>query len=511
MSDARSVLQGAGTGADPAPPPAAGVGGRVLAGGRWSLANNIALRLGIFTSGLVLARLLSPQDYGVFAVALVVLTLLQSMNELGVSLAVVRWQADLRTFAPTVLTLAVASSAVLYVLCWTTAPAIAAGMGAPSAAPVIRVLCVCVIVDGFATVPNGILNREFLQGRRLVCDVGCFCTTTAVTVTLAVRGHGAMSFAVGALAGSLVALTGVTLLAPTRIRPGWDPALVRPLLAFGLPLAGSSLLVLATTNVDKIIVGASLDPVALGLYLMAFNQSSWPLTVFSDAARRVSLAGFALLAHDRAALERAFNRGLWLLLAVTVPVSVGLCVYADPMLRFLYGDRWSAAAPVLRWLAILGLVRVALFVAYDLLVALDRGRLLVILQGTWMLVLVPAMVLGAHLDGIRGVGIAHVAVALLVVVPAFGLALRRLGLRPSQVLRNGLRPVLGGLLAAASAWPVLASTDGSLARLAIGGTVLLAVYLPIVAPMQRLLPGRDADPRPTGRHIMSWTSRPETP
>ena len=84
---------------------------------RWSLLNNFALRLGTFASGLVLARLLAPADYGVFAIALTVLMLAQAMNELGVSLAFrPDVTGDVRSFAPTVMTLATASSVLLYAI-----------------------------------------------------------------------------------------------------------------------------------------------------------------------------------------------------------------------------------------------------------------------------------------------------------------------------------------------------------------------------------------------------------
>jgi PST family polysaccharide transporter len=235
----------------------AGIGSRVGRGAAWSLLNTGVLRLGSFASGIVLARLLAPQDYGVYAVALVVLTLLHAFNELGVSLALVQWPDDARRIAPTVMTIAVASSTVLYLLAFAGAPLLADLMGSPGAAPVLRLLCVAVVLDGVAAVPIGLLTREFLLGRRFAGDALSFVSTTAVTIALAAHGAGPMSFAWGTVTGSALATVAFTVLAPFRVRPGWDRELAPRLFRFGLPLAGASLLVLAVANVGTSTTSSS--------------------------------------------------------------------------------------------------------------------------------------------------------------------------------------------------------------------------------------------------------------
>lgn len=481
------------TSGPPAPadaPQDRGVGGRVGRGALWSLLNTVVLRLGTVLSGIVLARLLSPSDYGVFAVALVAVTLLQAFNELGVSLAVVRWQRDVREFAPTVMTIAMASSGLLYAATYFLAPAFCTAMGSPDAVGVLRVLCLAVLLDGVATVPAAVLNREFLQGRRFVSDLASFVTGTTITIVLAASGAGAMSFAIGRIAGNLASVTCYLSLTPVKVWPGWDPRLARELLGFGLPLAGSSLLVLSITNVDQIVVGVLSDDATLGFYLIAFNVSSWPMTVFSEAARRVSLAGFSRLVDDPPALQAALTRGLGLLMAMAVPAAVTLGAYAEPLLVTVYGAKWAPAAVALQLLAALGLLRVLVFVCYDLLVTFGGSSRLLGLHSAWLVVLLPALAVGTHLDGIRGAALAHVAVGVFLVVPLFLLAMRGHQLRLGSTLAACWRPALGGVLILASSFVVLDLVEGALARLLVGALVAMVLYLPVVFPLRRLLPGR---------------------
>jgi PST family polysaccharide transporter len=438
-------------------------------------------------SGIVLARLLSPEDYGVFAVALVALNALLSMNELGVSLAVVRWPGDVRRIAPTVTTVSVAASSALYVACFVAAPRLAAALGAPGAAGVLRLLCVHVVVDAVTAVPVGLLTREFRQERRMVADLSGFAASTGVTLLLATGGFGPWSLAWGRLAGSALSAVLFLRLSPERLRLGFDRRQAGELLRFGLPLAGSSLLVFAMLNLDYIVVGRLLGPAQLGLYLLAFNLSSWPVNMFSLAVRRVSLAGFSRLLDDAVALRSAFVRAFSLVLAATAPVCALLAGFALPLIRFVYGARWGQAAAALSFLAVLAALRVVLELAYDLLVALGRSRTILWLQAVWVAALAPALAAGAELGGIRGVGAGHVVVGFVVVAPGFLLVLRRAGIDPGELARGCARPLLGTLFVVATAAVVRRVVPGDLWQLAVGGTVALMGYAAVVWPLRRLL------------------------
>jgi PST family polysaccharide transporter len=364
-------------------------------------------------------------------------------------------------------------------------------MNAPDAVGVVRLMCFAVVLDGIAMTPWGVLNRFFLQKRLFVGEAVMFVSTTAVTIGLALAGTGAYAFAWGTVVGHACLAASHLCLAPVRVWPGWDRRVVRPLLSFGLPLAGASLLALSVINVDNIVVGSVLGQTMLGYYLLAVRQSNW-LLLFSDAARRVALAGFSRLVDDRELLSRAFERGLALLMAATIPAAVLLAAYAGPLVRFLYGERWDLAAQALPLLAAFGVVRIGLTVAYDLFVALGRSRLLAGLQFLWLLALGPALALGARVDGIRGAAAAHALVAAIVVTPVFLAVLRRVGVGPGRALAACLRPALGGMAIGLVAWGVTATVEGDLARLLCAGLSVVVVYGPIVWPMRSLLPARSA-------------------
>jgi len=497
-----------------------GLGSKVAAGARWSALNTVVVRVCNFLVGAVLARtVFGPSVWGLYAVSQIVLLVLLSANELGVSAAIIRWDGNVRSFARTVCTLSVLSSTLIYLVLYVTAPMIARLLGSPDATTILRLLCVTVIIDGFATVPLALLTREFAQGRRMLVDILNFVVSTAVTLWLAFSGHGAISFAWGSLAGCTVALITAVIAAPYVVLPGWNTRDARQLLQFGLPLAGAGLLTLGVVNVDSAIVGATLGPAMLGLYQLAFNISSWPVSSISQAVERVSFAGFSRVADSVKALSSAFTRSMGLLMALTVPACVLLATLARPLIHAIYGERWVPAAHALSLLAILGLMRVAYGLINDCMAANGRRNTLMGVQALWLAALVPVLLVGPRLRGITGVSIGHVAVAALLVGPAFLWAMSRSGIPVRSIFRACLRPFLGGVLMAVVSLAVIHYTGEGWTGLLAAGTAAMVVYLPIIYPMRKLIrsappdgdgpPGKPDEPDKSpgqGRH-----RRPDAP
>jgi O-antigen/teichoic acid export membrane protein len=475
------------------------LGRKVKAGAWWSIANTVTMRVATFATTIVLARtVFGPEAFGLYAVSQLVLALLLSVNEMAVSLAIVRWDDDVRSFAPTVFTLSVAFSALIYGGLFVIAPEAARLLGSPGATSMIRLLSVCVVIDGLICVPFALLTRTFAQNRLMLVNALNFIVTTGITFWLAFSGVGPISFAWGAVIGGVVALVAAFFAAPFIVLPGWNTSQVRRLMKFGLPLAGASLLMLGVYNVDSAIVGSALGPAALGLYSLAFNISSWPARSISEAARRVSFASFSRLAHSAEQLSDGFCRALGLVMAVTVPACVLLATLAAPLIRVVYGERWTSAAPALTLLAVLGLLRVAYDLTYDCLAATEKRPALLSVQGLWLAALVPALLIGAHTDGIVGVSAGHVVVAALLVCPAFLWALSRCGISVRRILAACRRPFFGGILMLAASEAVLRAMGGSLAGVAAATAAATAVYLPVVFPMRSLLRAPQATPTAPG-------------
>lgn len=451
--------------------------GRALA---WSLLNTAVARFGTVAIGIALARLLGPEEFGTFAVATVALLAVLSFNELGVSLAIVRWERDPCEIAPTVTTISTAMSAALAGAMVLAAPAFTSTMGAPEATFPVQLLALSVLINGVVATPAALLQRAFRQDRRMIADQVNVWLGAGISLTLAVLGQGAMSLVVGSLVGGVV--SGVLLLrfSPQPLRFGFDRVVARQLLDFGLPLAGASIIVFLVSFVDQLAVGRMLGPEQLGLYVLAVNLAGWPLTLFSKPLRSVAPALFSRMQHDPVALRESFGRVLRPVAAVGFPVCALLAAAAPEIVQVVYGSAWSGVGPVLRWLAVLAAARLFFELSYDYLVVRGRSRELLQVQVVWLVLLVPSVWAGTRLEGIEGAALALLMTSLAASLPMYVAELRRVGVGAGAVARAVWMPVFGSCLLTAAVVTVLAISTADLLALVLCGLVAMSASLAMI-------------------------------
>lgn len=455
----------------------------------WGLLGNAIARLGSFATSLVLARLLVPHDFGVYAVALAAMQFVIHVNDVGIIPATIQWRGRLEDMAPTAATLAASFSFVVYAGFWFVAPWFAQLSGVPEATPVIRLFTATILVDGITAVRSAYLLRTFQQRRYVMANAAGIVTNAVVGIGMALAGAGAMALASGQLASSLT--TGVLVLIWARLpfRIGIDRPVARKLLAYGVPLAASLGVESVLEQSDKVIVGHLMGAGVLGFYLLAMSISSWAPGMIGSAIRFVSLPGFARLSErDTDSLSKGVTSSLPLLVLASVPIAVLVAVMAVPTIAFLYGATWLPAAEPLRFLMILMVVRMVTGLCMDILMSTGATKWTLLINVGWVLVAIPALWFGTRAGGVEGTAIAQAVVGLLVAVPLAGVALRRVGVRLGPPGRRMIRPLLAGALAGGTAFLLDQALLGlnAFVRLALAGTAGLLVYLLTAIPRNDL-------------------------
>lgn len=462
----------------------------------WSTLDVVVGRLGGFLQGVAVARIVAPKDFGVFAIALVVHMVVVNVSELGVSAALIRDDpANTSRSAPTVATISFATSVVLGASIAALSSPLATALGSSHAAGPIAVMSLNLPIAGLTAVSSAILRRDFRMDRVFVADFSNMMVSGVVVIALALAGWGAMALAWSWVAGQVVSAVFLTSYRPGRYWPGWNRSEARRLLAFGLPLAGANLLAFIVLNVDYVIVGHVLGAEKLGFYMLAFNISSWPISVFGSVITSVSLPGFSRLRLEGRAMHEQFVRAVRLVASVTLPISFIIGALARPAVVAVYGERWSPAAAALVGLAVLAAGRILVTLAADFLVSLGRTREVLLAQVPWLVALTTTLLLVAPRFGIRGVGVAQALVVVGVVIPVYLVLLRRAGVRVLDTLRALCPGLAWGLLAAGGAYAVASRVGSPFLAVAAGGVVgVLIAAIPfapaIVRHAQVVLIGR---------------------
>lgn len=464
------------------------LGRKVGAGAAWSALNAGVLRLATFAASLIVAHLVAPYEFGVFTVALTIFTIVASLSELGVISAIVREPERTEKIAPTVFTISLATSGALTLLMVVAAGPLARAMGAGEAAGAVRVLSLVVLLGGFSQVPSALLVRDYLLGRQFVADAGFFIASTAVLLILVSFGYSVMALAISRVAGQFVTVALMFFMAPERYRPGFDWSEAKHLFAFGLPLAGSNLVNLAILNVDFIIIGRLLHARQLGYYNLAFNISGWPVSVFSAILIGVTLPTLSRVRTKPAELTRHMRAGMSAVAAAAFPVCALLIAVSGPLIDVVYGKRWHAAWTALAVLAVFGAARTVVQLFTDLTIALGLTRRLLVVQLTWLALLIPAMWFGVHRWGIAGAGIAHAAVVALAVIPMYVVSVRRGTALSLDWMRGSLLlPLAAAVAAGVIARGASLLPSDAVLQLLCGVAAGVAAYAIIAGPWLRRL------------------------
>jgi O-antigen/teichoic acid export membrane protein len=470
------------------------IGRQAGRGLRWSLLGTLGTKVGSFAMGLVLARLLTPADFGTYAIALAATGVLMRINDVGLIAATVQWRGRLEDMAPTASVMAAVFATAIYGLFWFAAPAFSAAAGDADAATVVRLLALIIIIDGVTAVRSGALMRTFQQDKLTAANACGLVVNGVVAISLAATGAGAFAFAWGQLTGAFVTGVVVFVFGRVPLRWGFDRAVARKLMRFGIPLAASLFVEAILLNVQFAVVGKLAGAVALGFFLLAYNVSSWAQTTLGMAIRYVSVAGFSRLSeHNDEALSAGVQRSMPLLVTVVAPIVALTSVLAAPMVDLLYGTRWAPAAPVLRVIVVLTLVRMVTGLAIDVLMGAGATRATLWVNLGWAAALIPTLWWATKLDGIVGAAWAQSGVGVLVAIPLAAIALHRVGVVLAPMGPALVRPLLAAVLAGAVALLVARFTGPhAFVQLALAGTAGVLVYVPLAVPRDQLRRWRTA-------------------
>lgn len=464
----------------------ASLGREMTRAATWSSFGAIALRLASFSVGIVAARLIAPNQFGVFAVALTVQAIIISGSDLGVSSYVVRYDGDPAKIAPTVNTLAWLSSAALALFMALGAPWLSTELGSHAATRPVQILSLTVLLAGVSSLPSAVLTREFRQDKRFVADLANFVFSTGILLALATTGIGALALAWSRVAGQGISTLILFKLSRCRYMPGFDRTVARSVLRFGLPLVGAAFLGFLIGNVDYIVVGRVLGAKKLGLYYLAYNAGSWPYVILSPITAAVAVAAFSRVRHDRAKIKERVGTSMAALLALGMPGTAMIVALAGPLIHVFYGARWSGAAGALVLTAIYGGLRIPADLLTNIVVAEGRTRAMFLVQVAYLAALTPVTIVCVHVWGIVGAGYAHVIAIVATLIPGLVLTLaRRTGFGFRALLATAVRPVGASAIAGVAAYLVASQLHSALPALLAGGTAGMVVYLALIATWGR--------------------------
>lgn len=432
----------------------------------WAYSSYVGGRMLTLVATAILARVLTPKDFGLVALALLFMTLLETLSDLGVTqaLVIVSKEDELAT-AETAFVWTIGLGLLFTIITGALGPAAAAFFHQDALIALLPVLGLRFFIRSLSATHYALAQKRIDFRSRTAGELSDVIVRGITSITLALMGFGAWSLVLGYIAGSVALTVVLWIMVPWRPMLKPSRSHLPSMLRFGGVLTAVDISAAVFSNVDYTFIGRFLGASQLGLYTLAFRLPELFIGNMAAVAGRVLFPTFAAI--DRYTLTSAFQRALRYTLMFALPLSAGLAVLAHPLTIGIFGDKWEDSVPAMQLLVVYALGSTIGTPAGTIYKATGRAHILLALS-------VPRTCLAiASIAIFVDHGIVAVATCLAVVTGAFTIIGLALAMRLLSVSASMMWSAI---------WPALAATAGMTA-------VLIPLERAISSPWPALLAG----------------------
>lgn len=395
-------------------------------------------------STLILARLLTPENFGIVAMATSLIAMLELIGAFGFDMALIQRTEATRAHYDTAWTFAVIFGCVLSLLMVGLSVPISHFYHRPELVAVICTLAAGSFLQGFQNVGVVAFRKDlefhkefrFLASKKLV--------TFPLTIGLAYWLHNYWALVAGMTAGRVIDLILSYRFHPYR--PKFSLAAARDLLHFSRWLLLLNILQFLRDRSSDFVIGRLGGASALGLFSVSYELASMPGAELVAPINRAVYPAYARLTHDAEAMRREYLSVMSMICLVAIPAVAGIAASANIVVPLVLGPQWHAAIPVLQILAFFGISQVMQSNAYSLFLALGRGDIFARLNGTSVVLLIILLFVLVPSGGVMGGAYAYLISALVMLPVGMLTILHILKLSVWRFLHDLWRPLLGALI-----------------------------------------------------------------
>ncbi len=397
------------------------VGQRAVRGTAFVLASSYTnMALGM-VYGIIMARLLDPDHFGIVALATFFFTLLDLRGKLGLDQAFIHRPSTTDDLISTHWTLQTAASAVTLAFVAIVSLVVTRFDYPAAIAPVMIVLSGVMLVEAVGTTARAALEKELIFARSTLVITSALFVSYVAAILMALGGWTYWALvgqvAANAVLGTIGFWWSFRHVNTGSIRFCFNREIARWMLSYGLVMSVGAIATAILLQFDNFLVGTFVSAAALGYYALAYKVAQWPTGLVTHIISRAALPTYAKLQDDPLRLGKAFQMSLWVILTIATPLALAIFVSAPDFLRLLYGDKWLPSATLLRFLIGYSVLRPLLDDTGALFTAIGKPRqittVLVIQAVTLVLVATPLTFVWNATGTAIGVGVAFVVGILI--------------------------------------------------------------------------------------------------
>lgn len=328
------------------------VKGRAIKSVKWTALAEIASRSIQPIVVLVLARILTPADFGVVGVAMIAIGLAQIFQDFGLGKTLIQRETEVKKSTNIIFWSNIVLAVLLYLILFISAPLLSKFFHDPKVIDVLRVLCLQIVLSSVVSVHQALFQRQFQFKQLFFIRLFSGIVPAIVSIPLALLGYGVWSLVFGTLAGAIVRIILFWRISHWRPQLSYDFQLARQLFSFSIWVTLEAFLGWVIIWGDSIVLGHFLGVKQLGVYRVGITFLMLSFGLFFRPIMPIVYSSFSRLQSNISELKSSFLKITQLIAAVCLPIGFGLTVLAKPIVSVVFGQKWQGIEIVISILAI---------------------------------------------------------------------------------------------------------------------------------------------------------------
>lgn len=463
---------------------------KVTRGGKWITLLRIANRSMGFLRTLILARLLAPEDFGLFGVAMIALSFLDRISQTGFHLALVREKDEATSsLLDTAWTVSVLRGILLFIALVLSAGIIAEFFHTPDAVPLIHVIAAYALITGFNNIGVVYFQKDLDFKKSFIYEISYAITDFLVAFSIAIIFRSVWALVWAGLAARSAQLVASFVIHPYRPNFRLKKQELKHLLGFGKWVLISGLIAFFVSQGDVVLIGKMLDTESLGLYRMAFLLSTIPTSEFTTVFSGVTYPAYSKLQDNIPKLRHAYFKVLSLTAMFVVPVAGLLYVLAKPLTIFIVGDKWLPMVPALQTLCIYGVVGSIAASMSPVLYSMNRPHIQTFISGIQLSIMMSVIYPMIKMYNIQGAAVSILLAMTIAMVLIVGQTRKVLVFGYITFFKSLLPWVAAAMLACLIVWwlQIVLLEVSDIMKISISIIIFLSVYLGVLAIWERTI------------------------
>jgi len=411
---------------------------RTVSGVKWQMLNKIAQKVLSVGTFAVLARILEPSTFGLFAMAFILIDGFQLFKSFGLDTAIIQRKDNVEEAAHTAYFIVQIQGFILFGICFLAAPITGYFFHNPDVTSIVRALGVIFIFLSFSKIPTTLLTKQMKFNTIAAIELTGSVVNSCVAVALALVWKNVWALVWAYVAKQFVTAMLARFFSGYRFKWQFDWKIAKELLHYGKFMVGMSLLWYASDNVGNVIVGKMLGVAMLGYFALATNIGNFINTHFTYLLEGVMFPAYASIQHDKEEVKRVYLKTTKFVAIFCMPFAVALIFLAKNLVLSLYGQKWLEIVPLIQIYGVMQLVVPISVCSGSLFLGCGKPKFLYHLSWVGLLIKLPLLFVLTKYFGVIGTVTTGLFVILATLPMNFSMVAKIINLKAAEFLKQFL-------------------------------------------------------------------------